>query len=101
MELDFTPIKVDYKTHGTEDGRNFLDLNPLGYAPLLELKDGSLLREGPVILQYLAGLSPHLKLAPAYGFMEHYWRQEWLNFFTSEIHKGFIRMLHAYCFIAQ
>ncbi|WP_230630460.1 glutathione S-transferase N-terminal domain-containing protein [Comamonas testosteroni] len=49
---------MDYKTHVTEDGRNFLDLNPLGYAPFLELKDGSLLREGPAILQYLADLSP-------------------------------------------
>lgn len=70
MELDFTPIEVDYKTHVTEDGRSFLDLNPLGYAPFLELKDGSLLREGPAILQYLAGLSPHLQLAPSYGSME-------------------------------
>lgn len=48
----------------------------------------------------LQTLAP-LQLAPSYGSMEYYWRQDWLNFFTSEIHKGFIRMLHAYCFIAQ
>ena len=95
MELDFTPIKVDYKTHVTEDGCDFLHLNPLGYAPLLELKNGSVLREGPVILQYLADLRPHMELAPAHGSMERYRLQEWLNFLTSEIHKGFIPLLYA------
>ncbi|MGU3625951.1 hypothetical protein [Comamonas sp. C24C] len=101
MELDFTPIKVDYKTHVTEDGRSFLDLNPLGYAPSLELKDGSLPREGPAILQYLAGLSPicswlrHMGPWSAIGF------KNGSIFLTSEICKGFIRMLHAYCLIAQ
>lgn len=78
----------------TEDGRNFLHLNPFGYAPLLELNDGRLLREGPAILQYLADLSPDLQLAPAHGSMERYRLQEWLNFLTSEIHKGFIPLLY-------
>lgn len=78
----------------TEDGRNFLHLNPFGYAPLLELNDGRLLREGPAILQYLADLSPDLQLAPAHGSIERYLLQEWLNFLTSEIHKGFIPLLY-------
>ncbi|WEE76663.1 glutathione transferase GstA [Comamonas testosteroni] len=91
---DFTLIKVDYKKHKTEDGQNFLNLNPLGYAPLLELNEGVFLREGPVIMQYLADLKPSMDLAPAYGGIERYRLQEWLNFLTSEIHKGFIPLLY-------
>lgn len=94
LALDFTPIQVNYKTHRTADVRNFLDLNPLGYAPLLELDDGSLLREGPAILQYLADLKPDAQLAPAHASMARYRLQEWLNFLTSEIHKGFIPLLY-------
>ena len=88
-------VKIDHKTHRTQDGRDFLDLNPLGYVPLLELDDGTLLREGPVIVQYLADLKPEAGLAPPHGTMARYRLQEWLNFLTSEIHKGFIPLLYA------
>ncbi len=94
LALDVTLVRVDYQTHRTEDGRDFLALNPLGYVPLLELDDGSLLREGPVILQFLAGLRPHAGLMPAAGTLQHYRQLEWLSFLTSEIHKGFIPLLY-------
>ncbi|MDQ1155860.1 glutathione S-transferase [Sphingomonas sp. SORGH_AS 950] len=88
-------VQVDHKTHRADDGRDFLELSPFGYVPLLELDDGTHLREGAAILQYLADLKPELGLAPANGTMERYRLQEWLNFLTSEIHKGFIPLLYA------
>ncbi|QDD64003.1 glutathione transferase GstA [Herbaspirillum seropedicae] len=95
LGLDVELVKVDYKTHQTEDGRDFRTLSPFGYVPLLELEDGSLLREGPAIVQYLADLKPDARLAPANGTLERYRLQEWLSFLTSEIHKGFIPLLYA------
>ena len=55
---------------------------------LLELDDGSRLTEGPAIVQYLADQVPAKKLAPPAGTMARYRLQEWLNFITSELHKG-------------
>lgn len=88
-------VKVDHKTHRTEDGRDFTELSPFGYVPLLELSDATLLREGPAIVQYLADLKPELELAPRNGSIERYRLQEWLSFLSSEIHKGFIPLLYA------
>ncbi len=95
LGLDIRLVKVDHKTHLTEDGRDFLALSPFGYVPLLELEDGTLLREGPAILQYLADLQPQAGLAPTAGSIDRYRLQEWLSFLTSEIHKGFIPLLYA------
>ncbi len=95
LELDIRLVKVDHKTHLTEDGRDFLAFSPFGYVPLLELEDGTLLREGPAILQYLADLQPKAGLASAAGSIDRYRLQEWLSFLTSEIHKGFIPLLYA------
>lgn len=87
-------VKVDYNTHKTEDGRDFYEINPFGYVPMLELDNGEVLREGPAIVQYLADLKPELGLAPKNGTLERYRLQEWLNFLSSEIHKGFIPLLY-------
>ncbi|WP_447916068.1 glutathione transferase GstA [Delftia acidovorans] len=95
LGLDFQLVRVDHKTHQTEDGRDFRALSPFGYVPLLELDDGSLLREGPAVLQYLADLRLASLLAPAHGSLERYRLLEWLAFLNSEIHKGFIPLLYA------
>ncbi len=58
LGLEANLVKVDYKTHKTEDGRDFREISPFGYVPLLELDDGTALREGPAIVQYLADLKP-------------------------------------------
>ncbi len=57
--------------------------------PLLELDNGERLTEGPAIVQYIADQVPAKKLAPAAGTMARYRLQEWLNFITTELHKGF------------
>ncbi|MCI3206174.1 MULTISPECIES: glutathione transferase GstA [Pandoraea] len=92
---DFSLVKVDYKTHTTEDGSDFFACSPFGYVPLLELEDGTRLREGPAIVQYLADRKPALGLVPENGSLARYRLQEWLNFLSTEIHKGFIPLLYA------
>lgn len=87
--LAFALEKVDLGAKKTENGADFLMVNPKGYVPVLRLDDGQLLTEGPAILQYVADLVPERKLAPPAGSMERYRLQEWLNFISTELHKGF------------
>ena len=87
--LAFEPVLASTKTHKLLDGTDYYSINPKGYVPLLELDSGERLTEGPAIVQYIADKAPEKKLAPPYGTMERYRVQEWLNFITSELHKGF------------
>jgi len=88
--LDFELVKVDLKTRKlVADGSDFSKINPKGYVPVLELDDGSVLTEGPAIVQYIADRKPESALAPKAGTFERYRLQEWLGFINSEIHKGF------------
>jgi glutathione S-transferase len=81
-------VKVDLRTHKLEDGSDYYTVNSKGAVPALRLDDGTLLTEGPVIVQYIADQAPSSKLAPSAGTLERYRLQEWLNFITSEIHKS-------------
>jgi glutathione S-transferase len=87
--LPFDLVLASTKTHKLADGTDYYGINPKGYVPLLELNDGQRLSEGPVIVQYIADQVPASKLAPVAGSMERYRLMEWLNFITSELHKGF------------
>ena len=82
-------VKVDLGKHKTESGEDFNAINPKGYVPTLRLDDGSVLTEGPAIVQYLADKNPSSGLAPANGTLERYKVQEWLNFIGTELHKNF------------
>jgi glutathione S-transferase len=81
--------RVDLKTGQTETGRDYKSVNPLGYVPALELDDGEVLTEGPAIVQYLADRVPDKRLAPPAGSLARYRLMEWLNFVSTELHKGF------------
>lgn len=87
--LPFDLVKVDTKTHQLDGGGDFYSVNAKGYVPVLELDGGERLTEGPAIVQYIADRKPASGLAPAAGTIERVRLQEWLNFLTSEIHKGF------------
>ena len=87
--IAFEPVMASTKSHKLQDGTDYYGINPLGYVPLLELDDGTRLREGPAIVQYIADLAPTKNLAPANGTMPRYRLQEWLTFIGTEIHKGF------------
>ena len=89
LGLPHDGVKVDLKTKQTSDGRDFRTVNPKGYVPTLELDDGTILTEGPAIVQYLADQAPHKNLAPAHGTLGRYRLQEWLTFIGTEIHKTF------------
>jgi glutathione S-transferase len=82
-------IKVDGKTKRTENGDDFLQINPKGYVPALQLDSGELLTEGTAIVQYLADQKPESKLAPANGSLPRYHLQEFLGYINSELHKSY------------
>lgn len=70
----------------TEDGRDFLSINPKGYIPALELDDGTVLTENQVILAYIAEQSG--KLLPDDRMLK--WRTfEALAFMSAEIHSAY------------
>jgi glutathione S-transferase len=87
--LPFDLVKVDLAAKTTEDGGNFLAVNPKGQVPTLGLDGGGILTEGPVILQYVADKAPEKNLVPAHGSLERYRVLEWLNFIGTEVHKTF------------
>ena len=87
--LPFDRVKTDTRAKTVEGGGDFYQVNALGYVPVLELDDGTRLTEGPAIVQYIADQVPAKKLAPANGTLERTKLQTWLNFTTSELHKGF------------
>lgn len=82
-------VKVDTATRRSADGQDFLAISPNGYVPALEIEPGFVLTEGPAIMQLIADKAPAAQLAPANGSPQRYQLQSWLNFITSEIHKGF------------
>src|SRR6185295_14026427 len=81
MQLYFAPGACSLASHITarEAGIN-LDL---------KLDNGQVLTEGVAIMQYLADQKPESNLVPRNGTFERYRVQEWLNYITSEVHKGF------------
>jgi len=92
--IAFEPVLASTKSHKLQDGTDYYSINPLGYVPLLELDDGTRLREVAVLLQYIADLAPTKNLAPAAGTLARYRLQEWLNFIGTEIHKTYAPFFH-------
>lgn len=93
--LAFEPVAAPTKTHKLPDGGDYYAVNPLGYVPMLELDDGTRLREGPVIMQYIADQVPHKNLAPANGTLPRYRLQEWLTFIGMELHRSYSPLFNA------
>ncbi|GAC1599534.1 MAG: glutathione transferase GstA [Ramlibacter sp.] len=87
--LAFEPVLASMQSHKLQDGSDYYGINPLGYVPMLELDDGTRLREGPAIVQYIADQVPTKNLAPANGTLPRYRLQEWLTFIGTEVHKQF------------
>ena len=87
LKLDLDELNwADMKT---ASGKNFLEINPKGYIPTLQLDDGSLFTETGVLIQYLADQKPEAGLIPKAGTMERYRVMEAINFISTELHKGF------------
>lgn len=84
--LAFERVKVDLRTHTTEDGGDFAKINPKGYVPALRLDSGDVLTENIAILSWIADQAP--ALAPR-GELGRYRLLEALAFISTEIHKSF------------
>ena len=87
--LPYEAILAPTKTKVLPDGSDYRLVNPLGYVPYLVLDDGTGLREGPAIVQYIADQAPDKQLAPPNGTVARYQLQSWLNFIGTEVHKNF------------
>lgn len=85
---------VDLQTKQTESGQNFLAINPKGCVPTLCLENGRILTENAVIMQYLADHYEAENLLPHVGDWQRYRVLEWLNYVSTELHKGFSPMFN-------
>jgi glutathione S-transferase len=80
--------KVDLRAKTTETGANFLETNPRGAVPALEVAPGTVITQGPAILQYLGDNSAIPAFKPAYGSIERARLQEALGI-IGDAHKAF------------
>ena len=87
--IELSLQKVDLKTKTIASQGDFWTVNPKGYVPTLQMDDGQILTEGPVIVQFLADLKPEKGLAPPAGTMARYRLQEWLGYINAELHKTY------------
>ena len=87
--LEHELVKVDLKAKKLENGDDYTKINPKGAVPALALEDGTVLTEGPAIVQLIADKAADKKLAPANGSTDRYRLQEWLNFISTDLHKSF------------
>ena len=89
--LPYRLVKVE-RGKRTEDGRDFMTINPKGFIPALELDDGSVLTENLAILVYIAHQAG--ALLPSDGLGR--WRAlEATSFMTTEFHGNFRPFFHA------
>lgn len=72
----------------TKDKVAMKAIHAKGYVPMLKMDNGEVLTEGVAILQYVADQKPEANLIPKFGTLERYRAQEWLNYISTEIHKG-------------
>jgi len=86
--LPYDLVKVDVRAKKLENGDDYLQVNPKGQVPALQLDSGELVTEGPVIVQMIADKAGK-DLAPARDSAERYKLLEWLNFIGTELHKNF------------
>jgi glutathione S-transferase len=85
----FDAVKVDLASHTLADGRNYFEVSPRGYVPLLEFDDGSRHTEAAALLQYVADRDAAQALIGAPGTPRRMAVIEWLAFIASELHKTF------------
>jgi len=86
--LSHDAVKVDLKAKTLEDGSSYLEINPKGSVPALQLENGEVLTENAVVLQYRGDRAASDVLPPV-GDFRRYRVLEWVNFITTELHKSF------------
>jgi len=91
--MNFDLVKVNLKDKQYEGG-DYKQVNPKGYVPALQMKNGEMLTESGVILQWIADQVPEKNLIPKFGTPERYRAMEWLNYIATELHKGFSALFY-------
>jgi glutathione S-transferase len=87
--LDHDARRVDLKAKTLEDGSDYLQVNPKGAVPALQLDSGEVLTENAVILQFLGDRTNWPEVLPPLGNFSRYRVLELVNFITTELHKRF------------
>ena len=87
VEIDL--VRVDLATKKTDDGDDYLTVNPKGSVPALVLDDGTVLTEAAVVIQFIVDEAARTDLLPGQDSFARYRSLEWLNFVATELHKGF------------
>lgn len=87
--LHHDAMRVDLKSKTLEDGSSYLEVNPKGSVPALELDNGEVLTENAVVLQYLGDRAGSPDVLPSVGNFRRYRVLEWVNYITTELHKSF------------
>ena len=94
LGLSHDAERVDLKSKILESGGSYLDVNPKGSVPALELDNGEVLTENSVILQYL-GDRAGSEVLPSIGDFRRYRVLETVNYITTELHKSFSPLFNA------
>jgi len=81
--------RVDLKNKVLEDGSPYLEVNPKGSVPAIQLDNGEVLTENAVVLQYLGDRAGASDVLPTVGNFRRYRVLELVNFITTELHKRF------------
>jgi glutathione S-transferase len=87
--LQFEPVLVDLRAKKLPGGEDYFAVNPKGSVPAIALDDGEVLTENAAILQYIGDQAPASGLLPKLGDFRRYRALEWLNYISTELHKGF------------
>lgn len=80
-------VKVDLDTLTLEGGANYLDINPAGEVPALELDDGRLITDGAEILRHLAMIELDAAPSLADSPVPQSRLQAWLQYISTELHR--------------
>jgi glutathione S-transferase len=90
-ELD----KYDMRSRTTQDGGDYLAINPNGYVPALQLDNNEgILTEVSAILMYIADQAPEQSLMPKCAGLSLYRTVQWLSFIATEVHKSYSPMFN-------
>lgn len=89
LHAELRRVRLGPEARVLAENRDYRELSPLGYVPLLELDDGRVLREGVAILRYLGDQNPDAGLSAPLGSFERAEQDQWLTFINSELHKTF------------
>ncbi|MFL6737234.1 MAG: glutathione transferase GstA [Sphingomonas sp.] len=87
--LEHDAKRVDLRSKTLEDDSDYLQVNPKGAVPALQLESGEVLTENAVVLQYIGDRASWPEVLPPLGNFGRYRVLELLNFITTELHKRF------------